>query len=90
MHYSRIFLFSYIAVSLLFVTGCGERLPPGMPKLYKTIITITQDGKPLEGAQVIAVSEDFANAPWTSGGITDATGIVELKTEGRYSGIPIG
>jgi len=88
LHY-KLPLFSCVAVSFLFA-GCGERLPPGMPKLYKTTITIVQDGNPLVGASVVAISDNFETTPWTSGGVTDESGSVELKTQGRYRGMPAG
>ena len=87
-HYKSL-LFSCVAASLL-AAGCGEGLPPGMPKLYKTTITIVQDGSPLTGASVVAISANFETAPWTSGGITDKSGSVVLKTQGQYRGIPAG
>ncbi|GHT11815.1 hypothetical protein FACS1894170_05860 [Planctomycetales bacterium] len=65
-------------------------MPPGMPPLYPTTIVITQDGTPLAGATVVAVSEDFASTPYPSGGTTDKSGEVVLKTNGKFSGIPAG
>jgi len=70
--------------------GCSEQTLPGMPKLYKTQVTITQDGQPLAGANVIAINEDFASSPWSSGGTTDSAGVVHLRTEGKFTGVPIG
>ncbi len=89
MKYRSLFLLSLAALFML-SSGCGQKLPKGMPKLYKTQLTITQDGKPLEGANVVVTSANFASAPWSSGGITDASGSVILKTEGQYDGVPIG
>jgi hypothetical protein len=73
------------------VSGCGggEALPPGTPKLYPATITVMQDGKPLAGAQVICLNVDPSNG-WTPGGLTDANGIVTLRTLGRYKGAPQG
>jgi hypothetical protein len=76
---------------LIFIlTGCGQPLPSGMPPLYPTTLIITQDNVPLSGATVIAVHEDFASMPYPSGGTTDASGAVELKTNGKFHGVPAG
>ena len=90
MNISKYVLLTSVGVSLLFLAGCGQKLPPGMPKLYQTTITIMQDGKPLAGAAVNVVNDDFATNPWTAGGITDANGVISLKTEGQYLGVPAG
>ncbi|MDR1959228.1 MAG: carboxypeptidase-like regulatory domain-containing protein [Planctomycetaceae bacterium] len=70
--------------------GCGEKLPPGMPKLYETVLTITQDGSPLANANVLVISEDYTAVPYSAGGQTDPSGNVRLLTEGKYRGIPEG
>jgi hypothetical protein len=85
----RIFLL-LICPLFVFIAGCGSPLPPGMPKLYKTTVVITQDNQPLSGATVLAINEDFAATPYPSGGITDEKGEVELKTNGRFPGVPAG
>jgi hypothetical protein len=75
---------------LCFVAGCGgERLPPGMPKLYPAAITVTQDGKPLEGANIVLFNID-SDAKWSAGGVTDQDGVLKLRTMGRYAGAPAG
>lgn len=89
-HFKHIVLLSMVASLLTFAVGCGQKLPPGMPKLYKTTIVIMQDGKPLPEANVVVVHEDFTSNPWTSGGVTDSEGKVLLKTEGQYVGVPQG
>ena len=60
-----------------------------MPKLYPATITVMQDGKPLEGAQVVVISTD-PSMNWSSGGNTDKNGVVKLRTMGQYDGAPIG
>ena len=73
----------------MLVTGCGKPLPPDMPKLYPARLTLTQDGKPFEGVMVIANNKDAASH-YSSGGISDANGVVVLRTHGKYSGVPEG
>ena len=84
---SSIFLL-LLATSLM--TGCGERLPDGMPRLYPASITVTQEGTPLAEAVVQLVSEDPANASWGAGGTTNESGIAVLRTNGKYNGAPLG
>jgi len=72
------------------MTGCGERLPAGMPRLYPASITVTQEGTPLAGALVQLIPEDPANAAWGPGGTTNQSGVVVLRTNGAYLGAPLG
>lgn len=72
------------------MTGCGEKLPIGMPRLYPASVTIMQEGTPLAGAVVQLIPEDSANAQWGPGGMTDASGVAELRTNGPYKGAPLG
>jgi hypothetical protein len=68
------------------LTGCGDSGPP-IPELAPVTGTVTQGGKPLEGASV---------SFWPSGkgspsvGATDAQGKFELKYGGKTAGAPIG
>ncbi len=90
MKFSSIrFLLLFVSFLLLTTSGCGEKYPDGMPKLYKVSLTITQEGKPLSGANVTLASEDPA-FKWTVGGVTDNNGVVVLKTHGKYTGAPVG
>ena len=88
--------YRYVILSCLFVSasllliGCGgEKLPPGMPKLYPATITVIQDGQPLEGASVILLNTD-PSTTWSAGGITNQNGKITLRTLGRYDGAPAG
>ena len=88
-------IFSKAFVALLFpfflsIAGCGPELPEGMPKLYPCTLTITQDGKPLEGASVILFSMDPNISKWASNGVTDSSGNVVMKTQGKYDGAAAG
>ncbi|MDR0869908.1 MAG: carboxypeptidase-like regulatory domain-containing protein [Planctomycetaceae bacterium] len=78
----------FIIISLL-LSGCGTKLPPGMPKLYPAKLLITQDNAPLAKATVTVISSDAAR-PFNAGGQTDENGALQLRTEGQYPGIPAG
>ena len=87
----RFVVFSCLSASIvLMLSGCGgERLPPGIPKLYPATLTVMQDGNPLAGAEVIIINTDPA-VNWPAGGITDQNGVLRLRTMGRYDGAPAG
>ena len=84
--------FCLIALLLpaLLMTGCGESLPAGMPRLYSASILVTQEGEPLAGALVMLLAEDEDLTQWGPGGVTDASGVAQLQTNGRYKGAPLG
>jgi len=73
-------------LALGIIVGCGPQLPDGMPRLYPVTITVTQDGVPLEGANIVLSGVDY----WVSTGSTDSQGIARLYTQGRYPGVPEG
>jgi hypothetical protein len=78
------------AVAALLLSGCGgEKLPPGIPKLYPATLAVIQDGSPLAGAEVSMLNTD-PSVSWSAGGITDQNGILKLRTMGRYIGAPAG
>ena len=84
------FIIMFLGVLVLFVAGCGgEKKPDGMPAIYPTTITFTQDGSPLVGATVTLVAQDQANTQWPSGGATDNNGVLRVKTKG-FDGAPVG
>jgi len=83
--------YATLFLSVSFIMGCGgQRLPDGMPRLYPASIEITQEGTPLEGATVTLVSDDPELARWGPTGVTDASGIAALQTDGAYKGVPLG
>jgi len=73
-------------LSLGILTGCGPKLPDGMPKLHPVTITVTQDGTPLADANIVLSGV----GDWVSTGSTDAQGVAQLFTQGRYPGVPAG
>ena len=88
---NRFIIFSCLfACTVSVFWGCGgEQLPPGMPRLYPATLTVTQDGKPLEGASIILTNVD-PSVSWSAGGATDQNGVLRLRTMGRYDGVPAG
>jgi len=86
----RTFLFLTISIALLLQAGCGPRddRPADMPRLYPVKISIVQDGKPLEEADVTLTAKTPTNYG-VSTGFTDASGVAILRTYG-YNGVPVG
>ena len=81
-----IFLF-VISIPLLFPIGCGgPKKPDGLPALHPVTLQLEQDGKPLAGADVTLNSD----SKWSSGGVSDANGVVTVRTHGQFSGVPLG
>jgi hypothetical protein len=86
-HFKRSFfmfriLFSLTLFCTLFsVSGCKDSSrPEDLPKLFPCVITITQEGKPLEEASVELVATDQNNAKYKSLSITDAEGRAVMST----------
>jgi len=81
--------FSLVALlgSLVFIAGCGQKLPADLPQLHPTQIEVSAGGDRLEKATVtlhpVGSTEPVA-------GITNAKGIAEIRARGQYSGAPVG
>lgn len=89
------FLFRFSIFLLIFslVTGCQTKVPtpPDMPRLSNCKITITQENVPLDNATVSLVNaESNGTGKWGAGGKTNASGEVEIYTNGFYQGAPAG
>lgn len=79
-----------VGASLLVSLGCvGKKKPDGLPELYPTIITITTEGNPLEGASVVLMPSDPDNR-WAAAGITDSSGKAVIRTYAQFLGAPEG
>ena len=80
-----------LACFCLCLGGCPKRqnLPDGMPQPHPTVITVIQDGKPLEGASIALIPADASNS-WNAGAVTDASGKASLKTLNKYEGVVPG
>ena len=76
---------------LISFTGCGgdTSRPKDLPPLYPCAVTITQDGKPLDGAVVNLVAFDKENAKYQASSVTDAAGKAIMSTYG-FNGVPAG
>ncbi|MDR2754783.1 MAG: prealbumin-like fold domain-containing protein [Planctomycetaceae bacterium] len=87
-----IFLITLIFVISGFLTGCSNNSQPSdLPKLFPCKVTITQEGKPLEGATVTLFSKTPPEGRnWIISGKTNANGIAELVTQPYFSGAPEG
>ena len=71
-------------LALVAAFGCGgEKLPAGMPKPVPTTITLTLDGKGLADASVTMIPD---SGSYAAVGKTDAGGVAEMKTDGKYKG----
>ena len=85
----RKIIFLYVFFLLLLQIGCGgPPKPDGLPTLHPVTLRLEQDGTPLVGAEVILRSETAST--WSCGGVSDANGIVTVRTHGQYPGAPIG
>ena len=89
MNFRMILPLCLVMACFLMFSGCGEKMPPGLPKLYPATITVMQDGQPLAGAEIVVINTDPATN-WSAGGLTDSNGVVKLRTMGRYDGAPLG
>ncbi len=82
-----------LAVLLATVVGCskGPKKPDDLPKLYPaTVKVVYDDGTPVAEATVTLVTADGKSSPWNLTGITDAKGVLVLKTNGNWDGTPAG
>ena len=84
----RIFFILLLAVPVF--SACTKQpRPDGFPPLHPCAITITQDGKPLEGA-LVRLIPDGHKLLWTVAGTTDKNGVVKVITHPEYAGAPEG
>ena len=80
------FCLSFLVVFIIFA-GCSDtKKPAGLPALHPCEVTITQDGKPLAGANVVF----YGDQTWAIGGGTDESGIAKIYTHGTFAGAPAG
>jgi hypothetical protein len=79
----------FFSIALIAFIGCGEKLPADLPKLYPTTLTVVQENQPL-GDAIVQVTAKDRNSKWSATGITNASGVVELDTQGKYKGVPEG
>ena len=84
----RLSLLCSIILCLTFAGCGGEPKPDGLPKLHPVTLTFTQGGEPCVESIVTLVPE--SDSPWGTGGITDASGNVAVRTHGKFLGAPAG
>jgi hypothetical protein len=79
-----------VILTAVFITGCQDKSRPAdLPTLYPCVVTVTQDGKPLDGAVVDLVPVDAVNDKYRASSVTDAAGKAVLTTYG-FDGVPAG
>ena len=79
-----------LASIALSIAGCTkENRPNDLPPLHPTKIILTQAGQPCADAK-LSIIPMGGDSRWTSGGTTDASGILEPKTHGKFKGVPEG
>ena len=72
--------------------GCKEKstLPEDFPEIFPLLITVTQEGTPLEGAMValkpVGTANKYANG---CSAVTEQNGVASIKTFGQ-NGVPAG
>ena len=89
-------ILSLLAIFVIAVAGMAiyksateEPPPPGMPSYYSCIVTVVQDGVPLEGATVMLHPDDQSLAKWGMiSGVTDAKGnaVMTINAGNGYKG----
>jgi hypothetical protein len=85
MKLTKLFVAVPALLALVAAFGCGgEKLPAGMPKPQSTTITLTLDGKGLADASLTMIPSD--GGQYTAVGTTDASGVAEMKTNGKFKG----
>lgn len=79
-----------LAVLILGI-GCSSEpdRPANMPELHPVTLTVVQGGTPVDLASIRLIP-DLHSSPWYSGGSTDESGVVEVRTHGKYLGVPEG
>ncbi|MDR2704708.1 MAG: hypothetical protein LBC02_02910 [Planctomycetaceae bacterium] len=74
------------------VSGCGSGVPADFPKVTKCTITVTENGKPIEGVYVQVIPQQEVNS-LSIVGRTDASGKAVIYSYlGTYQkvGVPLG
>lgn len=90
MKLKNLFLLLAAAGACVASSGCGQKLPEGIPDLVPVTLVLTQEGAPLDEATVSCIPVDSAKSRWSCGGTTDAKGELPLATLGQYKGVPAG
>ncbi|MDR0870596.1 MAG: carboxypeptidase-like regulatory domain-containing protein [Planctomycetaceae bacterium] len=82
-------LFAILCSLFIFLSGCAKQdKPEGLPELLPYELILTQDGKPLPGANVSLTAQPPGQ--WIVGGGTDDNGVAKIYTHGKFAGAPAG
>ena len=73
----------------LVMSGCSQKLPEGMPKLYPCTVTFVQGAEPLQDATIDLLLQE-GDTKWNISATTDEEGRAVFMTHGRYKGAPEG
>ncbi|MDR0521071.1 MAG: hypothetical protein LBH00_04355, partial [Planctomycetaceae bacterium] len=76
---------------MILLSGCGEKVPTGFPKLVPCTVTVSDGGKPVADCFVVLHNETAAG--FSTAAVTDENGRAELKTSGgnfTKTGVPLG
>jgi hypothetical protein len=76
--------------ALLVFAGCGQNRPDGMPALHPCQITVTRDGQPFAMAEVKLYPVEPQKKDWSTTGLTGINGVIDLRTNANYRGVPAG
>lgn len=82
-------IFSTALVAVVALGCVKSNKPSDMGDLGGCLVKVTQDGAPLEGADVIFHAQDEANKKYTPSGRTNEKGEAKIKTYG-FEGVPAG
>ena len=83
-------VFFALTLALCVLTGCqGKKRPDGLPELFPCVITIIQEGQPLDGALVQLIPESGGTG-WTVSGKTGTNGKANISTHADFAGAPAG
>ncbi|MDR3110330.1 MAG: hypothetical protein LBU65_11710 [Planctomycetaceae bacterium] len=86
----KIIVLLFLAV---FCTACNSRpkleRPEGMPELVPCSITVTFDGKSIQGVTILLVPLE-GDTQWSPSGTTDTNGRAYPDTSYGFKGVPVG
>ncbi|MDR1493169.1 MAG: hypothetical protein LBT05_10660 [Planctomycetaceae bacterium] len=87
----KILLVFQLLLCIALIVGCGTKRPPGFPTLVGCVLTIQyEDGSPVDKAIVSLAPEDAELRQWSISGTTNASGVVNIRTNGDFAGAPAG
>ena len=92
MNFKSISLVAFLCLSSLVGCSKGPKKPADLPKLNPTTIVVKyDDGTPVADATVmLRLAQSTGARTWNLTGVTDATGSLELMTDGNWLGAPAG